>query len=244
MSSNNPSITVSDIVTDVEARLGAPNISTSVYLPWVSYAYNRTYLALMNSDARVRERLFGNYVELTLTNGTAEYSLSSKIPRFGGIIKIEVKYGGTGDDWNRASRLDSLSNWKIQNNVSTSYRGKNVPLYYVMEDTIGFIPTPPSTDSGTPYARVWYVRRPYQLTLSTDVIDIEYRFIYPIVEYVQAKAIQRANEDYGDARAVEQEFKNLLDEVCDVATAELSDLEGGDSIAVSSDSQIFENPFR
>ena len=39
MSSNNPNVTAANIVTDVENKLGDTNLGTSVYLPWISYAY-------------------------------------------------------------------------------------------------------------------------------------------------------------------------------------------------------------
>lgn len=244
MASNNPSITASNIITDVEARLENPNLSANTYLPWVSYGYNRLYLALMSADPRVREGLFGNSETFNLSAGVSEYSISTNIPRFGGIIKVEVKYGGTGDDWTRAKKLPSVSDYEVQNNNTTSYRAKENPLYFLLEDSIGFIPVPPVADSGTPQAKVFYVRRPYQITDVADVIDIDYRFIYPLANYVQAKAIERINEDYGQAAIIEREFIRLLEEVSERATSEFSgELDGGESVVVPSNSPLFKNPF-
>lgn len=244
MSANNPSVTASDIITDVEARLGTPNISTTSYLPWVSHAYQRTYLALMNTNQRVKEELFGNLATFDLTNGTAEYSLSTNIPRFGGIIKVEILYGGTGDTWKRAKRIDSLANWEIQNNATTTYRSKDNPLFYILKDKIGFIPTPPSTDAGASQAKVWFIRRPYQITDGTDVIDIDYRFIYPIVNFVQARAIEMKNEDYGQAAQVEAAFRRDLEEIAIMASAEFDENDNTNSVGLSSHSALFDNPFR
>lgn len=243
MSNNNPSITVSDITTDVENRLLSPGISGSVYIPWVSYAYQKTYQALLGVNQRVKEELFGNLISVTLTPGTAEYSVSTNIPRFGGIIKVEIRYGASGDDWERAERLDSVAHWKIQNNVSTNYRSKTSPLYYIIEDIIGFIPTPPSGESTqTPTARVWYIQRPYQITLTTDVIDIPYRFTYPIVNYVQARAIERENEDYDVALSIERKFEQELENIATAASSEYSEEEQTNFVRVGSDSGLYEDP--
>lgn len=238
MSANNPSITASSIIVDVESRLGTPNISTTSYLPWISYAYQRTYAALANAGQRVKETLFGNYTTLSLTANVAEYSLSTNIPRFASLIKIEVVYGASGDQRVRAMPLNSIASWRNQGNVSTSYRSKTEPLFYILEDTLGFIPTP---DGGTAY--IWYVRRPYQIDTGSDVIDIDYRFIYPIVDYVQAKAIEKENEDYSESARLELKFQAALQEIVNAAVSEYNENDG-DGIAVSSDNAIFEDPLR
>lgn len=243
MSSNNPDITVSDIITDVEARLGTPNISTSIYAPWFSYAYAKLYAALVNAGQTVKEQLFGNYEEVTLTNGTAEYALSTILPRFGSVIKIEILYGAEGDERAVARRLRSIAQWRNQGNVSTAYRNKQDPLYYLLQDIIGFIPTPPAGDASNAIAYCWYVMRPYQITLGSDVIDIPYRFIYPIVNYVQAKAIEKQNEDYSTAALVEQRFEREIEQAATSAASEYNENDA-QGIEVSGDSAIFDNPFR
>jgi hypothetical protein len=240
MSASNPDITVSDIITDVQSRLLGSSIDGSVFIPWVSYAYQKVYNTLASVGQKTKEELFGNLVTVDLTPGVAEYSISSNIPRYGGIIKIEVRYGATGDDWNRATRLESISNWEIQNNVSTTYRSKTQPVFYIIQNIMGFIPTPPSTESDqTPQAKIWYIQRPNQLTLTTDVIDIPYRFMYPITNYVQARAIERENEDYDVALAIENKFKVELEEIADAADSET----GQNNVQISSTSALYENPF-
>ena len=243
MASNNPDITVSDITTDVEARLGTPNISASVYLPWVSYAYQKTFQALLGVGQGTKEKLFGELASFNLTAGVAEYSLETNIPRFGGIIKVEVKYGGSGDDWIKATQLPSISMWTNQNNVSTSYRSKATALYYLLNDIIGFIPTPPSTDSSTPLARVWYIKRPYQLTLVGDIIDIPYRFIYPVVNYVQSKAVEKLNEDYTQSTLLERKFQSELEQIAIAASSEF-DENAGNFIQDPGADMFYNNPIR
>lgn len=245
MSESNPDITASDIITEVEDILDDPNIGSSVYLPWISYAYQKTYQKLTAISQDVKETLFGDDVTFDLTGGTAEYSISENIPRYGGIIKVEIKYGASGDDWIRAARLKSVSNWRIQNNVGTNYRSKTAALYYILDNTIGFIPTPPSADTDqTPQAKVWYIKRPYQITLTTDVIDIDYRFMYPIRNYVLAQAIRRENEDYAAAGDIENNFRAELEEMAIAAASEFSESEGTNEVEVSSDSGLYDNPFR
>lgn len=244
MSSNNPDITASDIITDVENRLGSPNITSTAYLPWISYAYTKVYRALIGTNQMVKESLFGEVATLTLTNGTAEYSLEENIPQFGSFIKVEVKYGATGDDWVTATKLPSLANWEIQNNVSTSYRAKTNPLYYKIGDKLGFIPTPPAADTGTPQAKVWYIKRPYQITLVTDVIDLPYRFTYPIANYVQARAIEMLNEDYSQSMMIENKFERELQMLAEFADSENNENDGTESVQVASGSSLFVDPFR
>lgn len=242
MSANNPSITAANIITDVENRLGNPNISTSVYLPWVSYAYQKTYAALANVGQEVKERLFGNYTTYTLTNGTAEYALSTILPRFSSVIKLEILYGGTGDQRVRLSKLRTISGWDNQGNVSTSYRPKTSPLYYLLEDTLGIIPTPPASDSSQGVLYAWYVRRPYQITDGADVIDIDYRFIYPIVNYVQAKALQKENEAYATSGEIERLFLGELEDIAEAAASEYNENEG--EFVQDTSTVLHENPLR
>lgn len=245
MSSNNPSVTASDIITDVENRLGNPNISTDIYLPWVSYSYQKTYQKLTGVDQAVKETYFGDAIEFNLTPGVAEYSLTANIPRFGGFIKAEIKYGASGDNWQRTTRLPSLANWRIQNNTSTSYQAKDAAMYYLLGDNLGFIPTPPASETAqTPVAKVWYIKRPYQITLGTDVIDLPYRFLYPMVNYVQAKAIERENEDYTQAAQVEIKFERELESVALAAASEFSENEGTNFVQVGADSPLYSNPMR
>lgn len=241
MSSNNPSITASVIISDVENRLGNPNISTSVYLPWVSYAYQKTYAALYNVGQTVREQLFGNYDDITLTNGTAEYALSTILPRFASVIKLEILYGATGDQRATLRKLRSIAHWNNQGNVSTSYRPKATPYYYILEDTLGIIPTPPATDPANAILYAWYVRRPYQITEGADVIDIDYRFIYPVVNYVQAKAIQKENEAYDTSLKIERLFEAELEQIAETAASEFNENEG--EFVMETDSALDENPF-
>lgn len=241
MASNNPSITASDIITDVEVRIGSPNLGTTVYLPWVSYAYSKTYAALYNAGRRVREQLFGAYATYTLTNGTAEYSLQTMLPRFASFIKIEILYGATGDQRVRVHPMRSVWQWDNQANVSTSYQSKAKPLYYIVGDTIGFIPTPPASDASSPTAYFWYVKRQYQITEGADVIDIPYRFLYPVVNFVQAKAIEQQNEDYSSANAVENKFERELQQIAETASGEFNENDG-EAIEASSNSPIFDNP--
>lgn len=244
MSANNPSITASSIVTEIEAILGTPSISTSTYLPWISYAYQKTYQALVNAGQDIKERLFGNYLSVNLANGTAEYTLSTIIPRFGGFIKVEILYGGSGDERVRLAPLRSISNWRIQGNVSTSYRSKANPLYYVFQNTFGIIPTPPASDASSPTLYTWYIRAPYQIDAGGDVIDIPYRFLTPLKDYVQAKAVQKEHEDYSVSAQLERDFRLQLEEISLAASSEYNENEQTNEIEDSSDNVFYDNPFR
>lgn len=241
MSSDNPTYTVANAITDVEARLGTPGISSSIYVPWASYAYNRVWGRLAKLGQHVKENLFGDTDTISLTQSTLEHDISDSIPRFESAVEIEVLYGGANDVRTRATKLRSVSHWGDLSKVSTDYRSKSEPLYYILGGKLGVIPVPP--ESGA-VAYVKFIKRGTQLTDPSDEIDLPYRFIYPIIEYMHAKAIQRTNEDYSTSRNIENEFKSLLDEIEEVAASEFSEDDETNAVEVSASSSLFSNPFR
>lgn len=240
---DNPEITVADVVTDIEGRFSsAPSISSDRYLPWISYAYQKVFNALSMVNARCREDLFGDVDTITLNTATPnEYTLTDEISRFGGFISVEIKYGATGDVYNKANRLPSQSNWENWDNISTTYRSKLEPLYYKRGNTVGFIPVPPETGAT---AKIWYVKRPNQLTDTTDIVDIPYRFLYPVTDYVHARALQAVNEDYQTADVIEANFRRQIEEIQEAAASEFNENDGTDNVQDNSNSDIYNNPFR
>jgi len=244
MSANDPSITASSIITDVEARLGTPNISTTTYLPWISYAYQKVYAALTGVGQDVKERLFGSYTLLTLTNGTAEYTITTVIPRFVSLIKSEILYGGTGDDWVIMGKLASLANWNDQSNVTTSDWPKTRAMIYQLKNVLGVIPTPPASDASQAQMKVWYIQGSFQITDGADVIDIPYRYLYPISNYVHSKAIEKKFEDYSTAAQVEAKFERELEQIALAASGETNENDDTNAIQDSASSPIYDNPLR
>lgn len=243
MSTNAPSVTASDIITDIEVRLGDTNLDTNDYLPWISYAYQKLYRAIVSAGQQAKEYYYGDHVTFNLTSGTGEYDIPTYIPRFGGIIKVEVKYGGTGDEWTQARRLPSINNYGLTSDkVSTTYHGKGNPYYYMLKDVIGFIPTPPGSDAGTPQAKVFFVQKPYQIDSGTDIVDIPYKYIDPLNDYVHAKAIQAENESYGESLEIERIFEAKCRQITEQVTDEFGEYEGTDSVQVMSGSRLFSNP--
>ncbi len=242
MATNNPTYTAADIVTDVNSRFsGSTGLSSDVFLPWISYAYQKLYNKIISVGSRAKQDIFGDRADVTLSADTLEYSLTTNIPRFGGFIKVEVIYGASGDVYNRASPLIDLDHWDSLSRVSVTYRSKTKPLYYRRLDQMGIIPTPTAGETTqTPTARVWFVKRPFQVDTGTDEIDIPYRFIYPMVNYVHSKTIQRVNEDYREAELVEARFDQELEEVADMVANEFE--EGEDGIEISSGSDLYQNP--
>ena len=219
MATNNPDVTAADIITDVEARLVTPAISSSIYLPWISYAYNRVFLTLLRASKELAEQFFGDSYLLSLdTSDPNEYIITDYIPRFGGCIKVEIKYGETGDQWVNAGQLTSVRTVDILQNNTTQYRSKTNAVYYFLGEKIGFQPYPPEVGA---VARIYYVKRPYQIDSTSDVIDLPYRYQYPIADYVQAKAIQRANQDYSTSQVLEDRFRQQLEEVAISADSEV-----------------------
>lgn len=233
---NNPSVTAADIITDVEARLLNPAISSSIYLPWISYAYNRVYLTLLRSRKEIAEQFFGDSYTLILdTDSPNEYVITDSIPRYGGILKVEIKYGAAEDSWTNISQLPSVSTYNILQENTVTYRAKSSAIYYIIGQKIGFIPTPPETGA---QAVIYYIKRPYQISASSDVIDIPYRYQYPIADYVQSKAIQRANQDYSASQVIEDRFRQQLEEVAISADSEVV----GSSNILYQGSGLYDNP--
>lgn len=240
MSDSNPDVTAADIITDVEARLASPNLSATIYLPWISYAYQRTFQAISKVGQLAREQIFGDVDTIDLgIDSPNEFVITDEIPRYGGIIKVEVKYGATGDVYNPAKYLRTVAHWRNMDNISTNYQGKTAPLYYLLGTKIGFIPVPPETGA---VARVYFVKRPYQITDSTDVIDIPYRFQWPISEYVHAKGLQKVNEDYGAASALEANFNNMLQDLEVAVASEFNENDGVQAVESSAVDQLYNDP--
>lgn len=241
MSSSNPSFTASAIVTDIESRLRNPNLSTSLYLPWISTAFNRVYQKLSEVGQHAKQEYFGARVEVSLNTSTpSEVSLEDEIPRFGGLIGVQIKYGATGDVYQTATKLRSMNQWSNWANVSTTYRDKTNPLYYIFGDTFGVIPVPPEAAAT---ARIHYIKRAFQVTDGTDVLDIPYRFMYPIFTYVQARAIERVSEDYQVAAGLDRRFEAELEQIALAAASEFNEDGYELAIEVDGDSPIYSDPF-
>ncbi len=229
----NPSITCNDIVADVEARLDAPNLGTAFYLPIISTAAQRVYQSIAALGQEAKEKFFGTNGTINLTINTLEHDIYASLTDFASFIDVEIVYGATGDTRNTATKLRSASQWRDKANVSTTYRSKALPLYYQSGGNIGIIPISPETGA---IVYVRYVLKLPQYTDGADVINIPYRFIWPITDYVHAKAIQKENEDYSTARQLEVDFGKALEEITeraadeinenDVRTVEGNDLEG------------------
>jgi hypothetical protein len=232
MSDSNPTYTASDVISDVEGRLSSPNINTSIYLPWISYAYNRLWGKLANIGQHAKEAFFADTGTISLDVSTLEHTITDDIPRFGSLIRLEVQYGGSGDLRVRAYPLKTVANVRNLGNVSTNYYPKGAPRYYIAGGKLGIVPVPPESGA-TAYLR--YVKRVDQITDAEDVIDIPYRFVWPIAEYVHAKAIQRVNEDYSIASGLEDNFRQMLEEVADQAAGELSNENDGTNFVEEDD---------
>lgn len=243
MSETNPEVTANDLITEVEARMGTPAIAQASYLPWISYAYQKTYNKYQGIGQHVRETFFGTLATVTLQAGVNEYLLSDTIPLYGGFIKGQIKYGGTSDDWVRLKVLRSLSKWEDQTNVTTSDWPKASALIYFLKDYFGIIPTPPTDDAGTPSAKIWYVKRPARITAAADVLDLPYRFLYPVVSYVHGMAVMAENEDYTNSLRIEARFDKDLEEAAIAIDSEFSEYEQGNRVE-ETDESLYTDPFR
>ena len=243
MATANPDYTASDIIEEVNSLLtGGTNLSAEIMLPWISTAYQRLYAKISSVSKQAKEELFGDRADVELVADTLEYTLTDSIPRFGGFIKVAVRYGASEDDWNPATRLLSIEYWKDLSKVSTQYQAKTLPLYYQRNGLIGVIPTAVSGETDqTPTARVWFVKRAERIDEVTDIIDIPYRFCYPIVNYVLKRTLQRVNEDYATADQIDRDFKEDLEEVALSVASEFE--EGIDGIEVPAGSALYDNPF-
>lgn len=240
MSSNNPTITVSDLIEEVDTRLGGTNLDTSDFLPWASYSQLKTYNAIIAAGQQAKERYFETEDTLDLSTSVLEIDITSQAPDFGSVVKIEVKYGASGDDWNPASKMASSANWRNLHNVSTTYRNKTSPVYNITGDSnLMVIPIPPE-DGAQAYIR--YISRPYKLTLATDTIVIPYRFTYLMTDYIYNRATIAENEDISAFRALDADFEAKLRKLTEEVTNEFNENDGTSGIRVSGSAPIFRNP--
>jgi hypothetical protein len=244
MSTNNPTVTAQNIIDDVFIRLGEHSIQAASCLPWVSYAYQKLYLTIVSAGQAAKERYFGDTATFNLTPGDGDYTITDHIPLFGSFVKVELKYGKSGDDWVKASQIRSLSDWEIESNQTTQHRTKNNALYTQFGNTLRIIPVPPATETDqTPQAKVLYIKRPYQITALSDEIIIPYRFTFPIVNYVHARAIETENEDFSQAAQVELRFERELSQVAEFVDSEINENEGN-FVSISTSSNLFGDPMR
>lgn len=240
MPDNNPDYTASAVVTQVESDLRNPNLGTAFYLPHISAAFGKVRQKLERVGQQAKEDFFGDVATINLTTDSpAEFDLTTVIPRFGGFIGVQVKYGGADDQYNPATKLKSFAHWANWDHISSVYRGKDQPLYYKRGDTIGFIPVPPEPNAT---AKVWFVKRGFQVTDGGDELDIPYRFMYPILTYVKARAIERANEDYVTAAQLDRRFEAELEDIAQAAASEFNE-EDGDSVEIDSNDALYSDPF-
>jgi hypothetical protein len=223
MADQNPDLTVNDIIADVEARLASPNLNIAFYLPIVSGACQRVYQAITALGQEAKEKFFGANSTISLTQNTLEHDILTSIPDFGTFIDVEVLYGATEDTGNTASKLRTPAMWKDKSKVSTTYRPKESPLYYQSGDNIGVIPVPPEAGA---VAYVRYIKKLPQYTEGADVISIPFRFTWAISDYVQAKAIQRVNEDYSTSNQIEAAFDKHLNDITNNAADEINENDG------------------
>jgi len=227
MSSFNPDVTINDIIADVEARLTSPNLDVSFYLPIISSAAGRIYQSIIALGQDAKEKFFGANGTISLTQSTLEHNIFTSLEDFLSFIDVEVLYGATEDTRNTATKLSSPSKWGNKANVSTTYQSKAAPLYYQSGDNIGIIPVPPEAGA---IAYVRYVRKIPQYTDGADVVNIPYRFIWAITDYVQAKTIQRVNEDYSASRQIENDFDRHLEDIANMAASEINENDGSNVI--------------
>lgn len=210
---DNPEYTVADVISDVNGRLRNPGVGAEIITPWVSYAYNRLYNKLLNVNQQVKEQLFGAYTTIDLEEDVAEYVITEHAPRYSSLVKYEIHYGT--NQITSGKSIYSIA--KSPNNVITG--GSGTPRLYRYGNNFAFYPIP-----GEGTAHLWYIKRGKQLTQSTDVLyDIPYRYLYPIMDYVEGRVIARINEDYGVLGTLEREFERKMEEVAMMADGEISE---------------------
>lgn len=157
--------TVDDMVNEVRSLLDEDNTDTINTSSDILPALNRAQEFASNIYARKYQEPLLQYSTITITSGTAEYTIpenvfEDRVTKLEAIIPI-----GSGNNY---QEIQGVSHQEIGSYESAS--NTNIPDYFTIYGrTIRFAPTP----DGTYNVRMWYMREPERLVLKqgriTDV---------------------------------------------------------------------------
>lgn len=184
-------MTVAEIQNEVIWRLGAGarTNATNLIKP-IDEANKKIYSKLV----KVHERLFYGTDTFNATSGKSEYTVSDGVPTdIKKILHIETRYAGQAIRY--PAREIKIANIDKFDYLTTSYQDKYNPKYYWFGNgattTIGFIPTHDTT--GDDYNKIWYLKQPTEITLSSQTPIVPVDAHYLIVQY--ALGIAQLGED-------------------------------------------------
>lgn len=188
-------MTIAEIQNEVIRELGAGARTTApLLLPLIDEGQNRIYNKLIKN--KIFHNLFYTHATWDTKNGTSEYTVADGVPndiKF--VLKIETQYDGQ-DKRHRATKI-GVENIAKMDEISTSYKDKYRPEYYRYGEgsniTIGFVPT--HDVAGDDYNKIWYMKKPVQITDSSQSLIIPSDGHYLVVRFAHAGAQLIEDED-------------------------------------------------
>lgn len=201
---------VSEIQTEAILRLGpGARVTAANILNSVDEGNKRIYSKLV----QVHERLFYGTTSFNAVSGTSEYTTSLGVPTdIKKILKVETRYADQ-DKRVHATKID-LSNVNQMDKISTTYKSSAQPGYYWFGNgsntKIGFIPT--HDEAGENYNKIWYLKKPTDLTTGSQTPIVPDDAHYLIVQFTVANAQLMEDEDANTYLAFLKQWNRDVDE--------------------------------
>lgn len=197
-------VTLSTIRTQVRSYLDEPTAAdwTDVEL---NRLINQRYHRLFSAITTVFEDYRITFATADLVANQQEYTLPAD---FFKIRRIEINYDiSNSDSQNQkatpVSGVDGIRTQLGDTNGSTILRN---PVYYILGDTIGFLPIP--TKSGEEAIQMWYVPVLPDLTSDSSTVDIPYpeRYYHVIAEGAAGDAYRFGEQNSSEADKYDSKF--------------------------------------
>lgn len=195
---------------------------------------NKYYLWIVRNIIDLNEDLYAEIASTDLVANQKEYPLPvddttgsgpNSTVYGGGLIKIqrvEINYSSS-TEWTVADPISwqSIPLATILNSDLNAQFDKGDPKYAFKDRSIFIVPVPVSGDdvgSGNANLFIYYIKRPNELTATTDVPDLPKDFLNVLSEGM-LKDVYRKFGRTGDARDAENRFQELVFQMRELAQA-------------------------
>jgi len=188
-------MTIPEIQNEVIRELGAGARTTApLLLPLIDEGQNRIYNKLVKN--KLLQRLFYTNASWNTKNGTNEYTVADGVPtdiKF--LLKVETRYDGQAIR-HKTTKIE-IENIEKMDEITTSHQNKIKPKFYWMGEgvntIIGFVPT--HDVAGDDYTKIWYMKKPVQITDNSQSLIIPSDGHYLVVRFAHAGAQLIEDED-------------------------------------------------
>ncbi|MEK6897504.1 MAG: hypothetical protein AABW93_03160 [Nanoarchaeota archaeon] len=180
--------TLTDVFADV--RFNAQKDSTTLPNADLFRLANKYFNLMFRELVGLHEDLYGEISAAALVASQREYALpTDSVSTFGGglikLQRVEITYDGT--NWYVADplSLQEISGATILDADLNAQFSKSAPRYWFKDRSVWIAPIPASTDSvagGNTNLRIYWIKRPLEMTVVGDIPEIPKDFLNILVE--------------------------------------------------------------